>query len=186
MKEILKKSELVYDGSFLKVQRDEVELPNGKTTHREYIQHPGASLIIPVFADFETLLIQQYRHPLKKIFWEFPAGKKDAGENALTTAKREFFEETGITAKKWTWITDIHPVIGYADEVIHIFMAENLQQEDKPSSTEEFLEVKKMPFSAVTELVKSQQITDVKTLAAYFWAEKILSGAWKTPEQPRF
>ena len=93
------KSDLVYEGYFLKIQKDEVLLPNGKIASREYILHPGASLVVPVFADFETLLIRQYRQPLKQVFWEFPAGKKDPGESALTTAKREFEANSALKSR---------------------------------------------------------------------------------------
>lgn len=172
------RSEIAYDGDFLKIQKDLVELPNGKTAKREFILHPGASLIVPLFDNFETLLLKQYRHPLGKIFWEFPAGKKDPGENSLKTAQRELFEETGLKANQWTWITDIHPVIGYATEVIHLFLAQGITEYPKPPNHEEFLETKRITFSELTKLVQNHEVTDVKTLVAYFWVEKILRGDW--------
>lgn len=178
MKEKTLSSQWAYEGSFLKIKRDLVELPNGKTTSREYVKHPGASLTVPVFEDFTTLLIRQYRHPLGRIFWEFPAGKKDPGEDSQKTAERELFEETGLRARSWKWMTDIHPVIGYADEVIHLFLAQQISEHPRPENHEEFLEIHRVSFSDIEKLIRAHEFTDVKSLTAYFWAQKILRGEW--------
>jgi ADP-ribose pyrophosphatase len=111
-------SERVFDGRFLKVQRDEVLSPDGKTYVREYIKHPGAAMIIPLLSVERTMMIKQYRYAVGQFFWEFAAGKIDPGETSLQTAKRELQEETGLLANQWRYLTTIHPVIGYADEKI--------------------------------------------------------------------
>src|SRR5437868_15356675 len=86
---------LVYDGSFLKIQSDTVRLPDGKTSTREYIKHPGAVVIIPLFDDGTILMERQFRYPLAQVFIEFPAGKIDPDEDSLSCAKRELLEEKG-------------------------------------------------------------------------------------------
>src|SRR4051812_47475161 len=93
------KSDLVFKGSFLKVLRDEVELPDGNTTTREYIPHPGAAMIIPITDQGQLVMLHQFRYAVQKVFIEFPAGKVDPGEEPLQTAKRELEEETGFVAK---------------------------------------------------------------------------------------
>src|SRR5690606_32333296 len=97
LKETRMDSTLAYDGSFLKVQKDVVRLPNDSRATREYIRHPGAVVILPVFDDGTILLERQFRYPLDRVFIEFPAGKIDPGETSLACAKRELLEETGYT-----------------------------------------------------------------------------------------
>ena len=98
LKEIRIDSTLAYDGYFLKVQRDTVRLPNGQPTTREYIKHPGAVVVLPLFDDGTVLMERQFRYPIDRVFIEFPAGKIDPGEEPLACAKRELLEETGYTA----------------------------------------------------------------------------------------
>lgn len=155
-----------------------MQLPSGQTADREYIKHPGASMIIPLFDDQTVLLERQYRHALKKSFWEFPAGKLDLHETAEQAAHRELQEETGYTSGKMRWLTTIHPVIGYADEHIEIFLAEDLQLGPQRLDEGEHLSLHRKKISEVLELVKSGQVTDVKTQVGIFWLEKILSGQW--------
>ena len=108
-------TERVFEGALLKVNRDEVMLPNGKTSIREYITHPGAVVIVAFLDNGNLLFERQFRYPLKKVFLELPAGKIDAGEEILDTAKRELLEETGYVANAWRYIGVMHPCTGYAD-----------------------------------------------------------------------
>ena len=89
LKESTISSKKVYDGSFLDVRKDIVNLPDGKTSTREWINHPGAACIIPLMPNGKLALIKQYRYPVKSIMIELPAGKIDAGENPETCALRE-------------------------------------------------------------------------------------------------
>lgn len=160
---------MIYQGRFLKILRDQVQLPDGGIGHREYIQHPGASAILPVLDNGEIILVEQYRHALKQVFLEIPAGKRDKGEAPEVTAKRELEEETGYKAQKLEYLTVIHPVIGYADEAIHLFRATGLTAGPQRLDPGEFLELKKFSSEELKEKVKKGQITDVKTLTALFW-----------------
>ena len=111
LKESRVSGKTVYDGKFLKVECDLIELPDGKQTHREYIRHPGAVVVLPLFDDGRVLLERQFRYPMHREFIEFPAGKIDAGESDLDCAKRELEEETGYSAKEWTYVCTIHNAI---------------------------------------------------------------------------
>lgn len=172
-------TEQVYDGHFLKVQRDQVVLPNGKTTFREYIKHPGAVVILPVFSDGTILLERQFRYPLNQVFIEFPAGKIDPGEVPLDCAKRELQEETGYTANTWQYVCTIHNAIAYSDEHLDIFLARDLQPGPSRLDDGEFLEIYQTTLAELMEAVRGGQVTDVKTVIGAFWLEKIQQGLWK-------
>ncbi|MDI9334466.1 MAG: NUDIX hydrolase [Cytophagales bacterium] len=171
-------SELVYQGDFLHVKHDVVQLPNGKTAMREHIIHPGAVVIIPILDNGEVLLERQYRYPLSQVFIEFPAGKLDAGEAPLACGKRELLEETGYTASEWAYAGKMHIAIAYTNEVIHIYFAKNLTAGKQKLDSEEFLDV----FSAKPEQVlawsRDGAITDSKTLTCALWLQNYLSGQW--------
>ena len=172
-------SKLVYDGSFLKVQKDQVKLSNAATSSREYILHPGAAMIIPLLDENTVILERQYRHPLKKVFWEFPAGKIDKGETAEQTAHRELREETGYQAGHMNWLTTLHPGIGYSDERIEIYLARDLVAGSSNLDENEFVTLHKVPVSELLEMSRTGQVTDVKTQIGIFWLEKILSKTWE-------
>lgn len=170
---------IAYDGSFLKVQRDQVRLPDGKSAVREYIKHPGAVVILPLFDDGSVLLERQFRYPLDQVFIEYPAGKIDPNEDSLVCAKRELQEETGYTAKDWQFVCTIHNAIAYSDEHLDIYLARGLVEGESNLDDEEFLETVKLPFSDVMEFVHQGKITDVKTIIGTFWLDKILAGQWE-------
>ncbi|MES2297767.1 MAG: NUDIX hydrolase [Pseudomonadota bacterium] len=178
LKETRVDGEIVYEGSFLKLTRDRVALPNGHVAAREYILHPGAVVILPVLDDGRVLLERQFRYPLDRVFIEFPAGKIDAGEQALACAKRELQEETGYTASDWQFVCTIHNAIAYSDEHLDLFLARGLVPGPAKLDEEEFLDTCTVSMDELMELVRSGQITDVKTVIGAFWLEKIAAGTW--------
>jgi ADP-ribose pyrophosphatase len=131
---------IVHSGHFLTVQCDNVALPDGKITQREYIRHPGAVVILPLFDDGSVLLERQFRYPLNRVFIEFPAGKIDAGEDPLDCAKRELQEETGYTASHWQFVCTIHNAIAYSDEHLDFYVARGLVAGPQQLDVGEFLE----------------------------------------------
>lgn len=161
-------SERAYDGRFLKVQRERVICPDGKERQREFILHPGAALVVPVTADGQFVMERQYRHSLRKVFLEFPAGKLDPGEDPLAAAKRELLEETGYEAQDWKHLGLIHPAIGYSNEFIEIYLATGLAHKGARPDPGEELEVVLMDPGEVLELARRGELTDVKTLSALF------------------
>ena len=172
-------SEQVFKGVLLDVRRDRVRLPNGGDSVREYIVHPGAGVVIPVPDDGRLLFENQYRYPLHRDFLELPAGKIDAGEEILVTAKRELLEETGYEAGEWRYLGVMHPCIGYSDERIEIFLAKGLRKVAEPSlDHNEFLDVLTLSLGEAIAAVRDGRITDAKTITTLFWAEKVLNDGW--------
>ncbi len=170
--------ELAYDGRFLKVTKDRVTLPNGAETYREFIRHPGAVVILPLFEDGSVLLERQFRYPNDKIFTEYPAGKIDPGEDPLACAKRELLEETGYTAARWDFICTIHNAIAYSDEHLDLFLARDLTAGEAQLDEGEFLETFKATVPELLAMVQRGEISDVKTVIGTFWLEKIIAGSW--------
>ncbi|MPS28486.1 NUDIX hydrolase [Pigmentiphaga sp.] len=162
-------SEAVFRGKLLDVRRDTVRLPGGATATREYIMHPGASMIVPMLPDGQVVLVRQYRYPMHRAFIEFPAGKIDPGEAPLATAQRELLEETGYRAGKWTELTTIHNAIAYANERIVLFLAEGLERGEQQLDEHEFLEVFTAPLEDLMAWIRQGEVTDVKTVIGAFF-----------------
>lgn len=174
-------SQTVYQGGLLHVKEDQVQLPNGQSAQREYILHPGAVVIIPLLANGEIVLERQYRYPLRRDLYELPAGKLDQGESPLACGQRELLEETGYRAASWKYLATIHPCIGYSNESMSLFLAQDLSEGAHQRDGDEFLETFTLPLTEALEWVRRGRITDVKTVIGLFWAEKILGG-WLPPE----
>lgn len=159
-------SKEIFKGELLHVFRDEARLPDGSTSVREWIKHPGASAILPVFENGDVMLVRQFRYPASQIFYEVPAGKLDPGERPEATAERELREEAGLECKKFHYIGNYHPCIGYSDEVIHFFTAWDINTFDQEVDDDEFLLRARLPFRQALEMVYEGQITDGKTMVA--------------------
>jgi len=176
--ELKTNSRVVYSGKLLKVHEDEVRLPDGKAARREYIVHPGAALIIPVFDDDSVLLERQYRYPVQQHCYELPAGKLESGEPTLVTAKRELLEETGYVAAEWSLLFSMLPCVGYSDEGIECFLARNLSYKGASLDDGEFLETLRVPLTEALEWVRNGKIRDAKTMLGLLWLNRMRDGGW--------
>ncbi|MCC5914187.1 MAG: NUDIX hydrolase [Balneolaceae bacterium] len=176
LRETTIESEKVYDGKLLQVYFDKVQLPDGSESARDWIKHPGASAIVPVFEDGSIMLVKQFRYPPRELFIEVPAGKLDDGELPEVTARRELSEESGLTCSNLTHTGSFYPAIGYADELIHIYAAWGLKMEEKSSDDDEFLLNYRIPFSEALNMIESGEIHDGKTICAltktFLWWRK--------------
>jgi ADP-ribose pyrophosphatase len=166
-------SETVFSGALLHVQRDFARLPDGSTGIREWIKHPGASAVLPLFPDGDILLLKQFRYPVKQVFYEVPAGKLDQGETPDQTAVRELREEAGLTAGNLAYAGHYYPGIGYANEIIHFFLAWDLRDAPSNPDHDEFVQPIRMPFSEALEMIYSNEISDGKTALCLLKAQRV-------------
>jgi len=175
LKETQKSSEKIFSGKLIDLYFDHVELPNGKSSTREWINHPGAVCIIPILPDGNLCLIRQYRYGPRDEFIEIPAGKLDAGEDPLVCAKRELKEEIGYIAGKFTFLTNIYPAIGFSNEKMWMYLAEDLQLSNQSLDQDEFLELLPLSLVEAIDLINQGKITDVKTIIGVLWLDRFLS-----------
>jgi ADP-ribose pyrophosphatase len=165
-------SDLVYDGRLLKVRRDEVRLPDGHPAAREYVEHPGAVMMLAFVDDATILLERQYRYPKRRHFIELPAGKLEKGEPPLNTAKRELVEECGFEAARWWKIARLDPCIGYSTEVIELYGARGLRHVGAQLDVGEHLETFEAKIADALAWVRDGYITDTKTTIGLLWWDK--------------
>lgn len=169
-------TETVFRGRLFDVRLDRVRLPNGRESTREYLVHPGAAVIIPLFDNGDVLLERQYRYPLRRDFIELPAGKLDPGEEALACAKRELKEETGYTADEWHSLAAFYPCIGYSNERLVFYLARHLRHVGASPDHDECLQILRVPLAQALEMIRDGRICEGKTVMGLLWLERFWLG----------
>ena len=170
-------SEKLLSGHLLHVYRDQARLPDGHVSVREWIKHPGASAVVPLFEDGTVLMIRQFRYPPRRVFLEVPAGKLDAeGEDPVETAQRELEEETGYRASRLTHLGSLYPCIGYSDEIIHFYLAQDLKAGTQAFAEGEHMEIVRLPFEEVVAMARRGEVADMKSAMAVLMAEAAVRG----------
>lgn len=167
----------IFNGRIISLKVDEVSLPNGGTSNREIVNHPGAVAVIALTDDNKLILVEQYRKALERSIIEIPAGKLEKGEEPLETAKRELEEETGYEAGEMIYLQSFATSPGFADEIIHLYVARNLVvvEEKKQLDEDEFVELMEVTIEEAEELVAKGKIYDAKTAFAVIWLKMYLS-----------
>ena len=166
--------QLKYKGNILKIYEDTV-LANGHEAKWDFIHHDGAAAVLPVADDGKILMVRQYRNALDRYTLEIPAGKLDQGEAELDCAKRELVEECGIHAARWTRLGELNNAIGYSNERIVVFLAEDLSWGTQALDEGEHLEVIRVDLKEALDMCADGRITDVKTIVGLFWLERLLA-----------
>jgi len=165
-------SEQVFRGRLLDVRRDRVLTPDGHEATREYIVHPGAVLVVPLLDDGRVVVERQFRYPNNAVFLELPAGKREAGEAPLATARRELREEAGYTAARWTHLGVMHPIVSYTTEVIDAYLAEDLTHVGPAPDHGEVIDIAAMSYDELLAAADRGEVTDMKTLATLYFLER--------------
>ena len=156
--------EQVWKGRILDVRSLKVELPNGRTSTRDIIRHPGASAVVALTKSGKVAVVRQYRTAIDRVTVEIPAGKLDPGEDPDDCAARELHEETGFRAGKIRRLTSIVSTCGFCDEVIHIYLATDLTFDAADPDDDEFVNVDLVPLSQLIDAVLDGKIEDAKTV----------------------
>jgi ADP-ribose pyrophosphatase len=171
-----KSREELFRGALLHAFRDTVTLPDGKDSQREWIAHPGAAAVVPLYGDGSTVLLRQFRYPSQREFLEVPAGKLDKpGEPPEEVAARELVEEAGIRAATLTSLGKTYPCIGYSDEVIHLYLAEGLSHVDPGTGADEFVIPVRLPLDEAVGMARRGEILDAKSEVALLRAAEHLA-----------
>jgi ADP-ribose pyrophosphatase len=160
-------SRRVYTGRVVSLDVDQVRFPDGTIGELEMIRHSGASAVVPLRgssqADPDVLLIRQYRYAADRYLYEIPAGRLDPGESPEDCAGRELREETGYSARQLRRLTTIYTTPGFTDELIHIFVAEDLTNGVASREPDEFMDLDWVSLSRAVTMVHSGDIVDAKT-----------------------
>jgi ADP-ribose pyrophosphatase len=158
-------STLRLDLGFLTISERSIEAPDGGIFSRFVVEHPGAVAVVPLAGD-DVILLHQYRAAVGGRILEIPAGRLDVpGESPDAAARRELKEETGFVAEALTHLTDIWTAVGFSDEQISLFLAEDLEEGNRAPVGPEEADAKiiRMPYSKALDLVISGEIGDAKT-----------------------
>ena len=167
--------EEIFKGVAMHLVRDEIMLPDGSKSVREISLHNGAAAVLPLLPDGRVIMVRQYRYAHGRVMLEIPAGKLDTpDEPHLEGARRELLEETGAVAEKYTYLGSIAPSPALLNEVIHIYLAEDISIGESHPDEGEFLNVEYYSLEELYQMVMRGEITDSKTQIAILKAHKIL------------
>ncbi|KGX92240.1 ADP-ribose pyrophosphatase [Pontibacillus halophilus JSM 076056 = DSM 19796] len=166
-------TEQIYKGKVISLQVDDVTLPNGKTSKRELVKHPGAVAIIPITKEGKLVFVEQYRKALERSTLEIPAGKLEPGESPEWTAERELEEETGYKTAKLEPITSFSTSPGFADEIVHMFLARDLEVVDEKADgdEDEFVELVELTLDEAFRMEREGRIFDAKTAYSLLYVQ---------------
>lgn len=161
-------SQKIFTGKVISLQVDDVELPNGKTSKREIIKHPGAVAVIAITDDGKIVMVEQYRKAMERSLVEIPAGKLEPGEEPLKTAERELEEETGYVCERMEHVISFYTSPGFADELVHVYVAHQLSKKEDAASLDEdeFVEVIELTLEEAQQYIEEEKIYDAKTAYA--------------------
>jgi len=162
----LHSTKIVYDNPWITVEHDEVTTPSGTAGIYGSVKFKNKAIgIIPIDKDLNTWLVGQYRYPLKEYSWEIPMGGGPVDQDIIESAKLELKEETGLTANKWTRLMRIHTSNSVTNEEGFIFLAEELELGETEFDETEDLQIKKLAFGDVLDMVIDGRITDSISVA---------------------
>jgi ADP-ribose pyrophosphatase len=164
-------SQPIYSGRIIDVSSERLRYANGREHDLDFVRHPGAAAVVAVDGSMRVCLVRQYRHGVMDFLWEIPAGKLDPGEAPEVCAVRELAEETGVAARRWTSLGQFLPAPGIFTEVIHLYLARDLEVGPAAPDADEELEIQWLPLRDAVELVLRGEYNDGKTALGLWRAQ---------------
>jgi 8-oxo-dGTP pyrophosphatase MutT (NUDIX family) len=165
-----------FHGRIIRVTTDEVRLPNGHVASLEVVHHPGGAAAVAIDAEERVCLLRQYRYVANGWLWELPAGKLEPHEPPLATARRELVEEAGVSARSWRSLGSYLSSPGIFTEVLHLFLATDIEPAATAHERAEVIEVHWVPFAEACEWAVSGEIRDGKTAIGLTRARYVREG----------
>jgi 8-oxo-dGTP pyrophosphatase MutT (NUDIX family) len=161
----------IHTGRIIDVSTERLRYGNGREYDLDFVRHPGAAAVVAVDGTGRVCVVRQYRHGVTDFLWEIPAGKLDAGEAPQSCAERELAEETGVTARRWTSLGTYFPAPGIFTEVIHLYLARDLEVGTPAPDADEELELQWLPLTEAADRVLRGEWNDGKTAMALWRAQ---------------
>lgn len=158
-------SQLIYEGRAVKLRVDTVQMPGGRETTREIVEHADCVAVIPIDAEDNVLLVRQFRKAVEKELLEIPAGGIDPGEDAVAAVRRELQEEIGYVPGRLERLGGFYSAPGYCTEYLYLYLATDLTPSQLHAEDTASIRVVRTPLSKVTELIASGRICDAKSIA---------------------
>lgn len=165
-------SKVIYEGNILDLRVDQVELPNGRSTSREVVDHRGAVAVVPLNEKNEIVMVRQYRYPAGQVLLEVPAGKIEKGEDPALCARRELREETGFEAGEFRLLYTFYTTPGFTTEKMYLYLARALEQLGDRPDEDEFIHLKVVPLEKALEMVEAGEVIDAKTIIGILAAKR--------------
>ena len=159
-------SHVVHRGRIIEVSTEVLRYANGREHELDFVRHPGAAAVVAVDAANRACFVRQYRHGIEDFMWEIPAGKLDRGEAPEHCAARELAEETGVTARRWLSLGIYVPAPGIFTEVIHLYLARDLEVGVAAPDVDEELELEWLAFDEACARIQRGEWNDGKTALA--------------------
>lgn len=169
-------SERAFGGQIIGVYIDRVRLPDGRTASWERVVHPGAVGMVPLTDAGNVIMVRQYRHAVRGVMLEIPAGKLDRGEAPFACASRELAEEIGMKASEMVPLAEFYNSPGYSDERFYLYLARGLESSPGQAEPDEFLEPVAIPLESSLDLVSSGRIIDAKSIIGLALARAFAAG----------
>jgi len=159
------KRELAYKGTLINIYKDTILIDNDRETTYDFIEHHGASAIIPIDKDGNIIMVRQYRNAIDDYTLEIPAGSLNQGEDNMTCAMRECEEETGYKPLKAEHLIDVHTTVAFCNEMIKIYYSDDIVPSKQNLDDGEFINVERHSLDELISMIYSGKITDAKTVA---------------------
>jgi 8-oxo-dGTP pyrophosphatase MutT (NUDIX family) len=161
----------IYSGRIIEVSSERLRYATGREHDLDFVRHPGAAAVVAVDGMMRVCLVRQYRHGVADFLWEIPAGKLDPGEAPEVCAVRELAEETGVAARRWTSLGTFLPAPGIFTEVIHLYLARDLEVGPPAPDADEELEIEWLPLPDAVDRVLRGEWNDGKTALGLWRAQ---------------